>query len=304
VTVLVTGASGLVGRQLLGQIASRHEVVALTRRTDPPDEAGEGVDWVRQDLTEPLDERALPSRLDAIVHLAQSQRYRDFPDGAEDLFEVNVHSTARLLRLARRSGAERFVLASTGGVYGFGAQPITEEAPLALSGPYFRSKRMSELLLEDYADLLVPVALRFFFVYGPGKGQTLIPRLADRIVQGEQLTVEGDPGMRMNPIYAGDAAAAIAAALDVDDPAVINVAGQEVVTVTGLIERLARALGRDVRVTHTGECEGDLIADTSRMAAVLGVTASTGLDEGLAAVAHARLADSAAATRSPTSAPG
>jgi UDP-glucose 4-epimerase len=300
--VLVTGASGLVGRQLLSRIAGRHEVVALTRRADPPAEAAEGVDWVLQDLTEPLDQRALPSRLDAIVHLAQSQRYRDFPDGAEDVFEVNVHSTSRLLRLARQAGAERFVLASTGGVYRYSQKPITEDAPLSLPAPYFRSKRISELLLEDYADLLVPIALRFFFVYGPGTGQTLIPRLADRIMRGEPLTVEGDPGMRMNPIYAGDAAAAIAAALGLEEAAVINVAGKETVTVTGLIERLARALGRDARVSHAGECEGNLVADTTRMEALLGVTGSTGLDEGLAAVA--RFADSAGATPSPTSASG
>ncbi len=32
--------------------------------------------------------------VDAVVHLAQSERYRDFPDGAEDVFAVNVQSTA------------------------------------------------------------------------------------------------------------------------------------------------------------------------------------------------------------------
>jgi UDP-glucose 4-epimerase len=300
--VLVTGASGLVGRHLLGRILPEHEVIALTRRSDPA--AIEGVEWVRQDLTEPLDEQRLPANLDAIIHLAQSERYRDFPDGAEDLFEVNIGSTSRLLRFARRVGVHRFVLASTGGVYGHSPEPITETAPLAPSGPYIRSKRISELLLEDYAELLIPITLRFFFVYGPGKGRTLVPRLASRIAQGEALTVEGKPGMRMNPLYAGDAAAAIAAALELGEQAVMNVAGREVVTVTELIERLARALGRDVRVRHSGDSEGDLIADTSRMATLLGVVPSTGLDEGLATVARSLLGDLATGAPSPTSAPG
>ena len=46
--------------------------------------------------------------------------------------------------------------------------------------------------------------LRFFFVYGPGRGQTLVPRLVDRILAGEEIVIEGDPGMRMNPLFAAD----------------------------------------------------------------------------------------------------
>ena len=163
--LLVSGASGLLGRHLLGEIAEKHEVVALTRRETPPDTPG--VDWVRQDLRDPLELGALPGRIDGVVHLAQSERYRDFPEGAEDIFGVNVHSTFRLLEYARAAGAGRFVLASTGGVYAPRATPIDEGAPLATPGPYFRSKRMAELLVDDYSEILSGAVLRFFFIYGP-----------------------------------------------------------------------------------------------------------------------------------------
>ena len=292
--VLVTGASGLVGRHLLRRIAPHHDVIAVARGEVA--DAPEGVEWVRRDLTEPLDRSALPERLDVVVHLAQSQRYRDFPEGAEDLFDVNVHSTSRLLRFAREAGAERFVLASTGGVYGHSSKPITEDDPLGLSAPYFRSKRIAELLLDDYAGLITPIALRFFFVYGPGKGQTLVPRLADRILRGEKLTVDGDPGISVNPIYADDAAEAIEAAFQVRDPLVVNVAGAEAVTVTELIERLAGALGRSVEIRHTGEADGDLVADIGRMRSVLGVTPATRLEDGLRVVADSLIGATADAS--------
>lgn len=281
--VLVTGAAGMLGRAVVERLSGAHEVVAVTRREPPEDSAG--VEWVRQDLTEPLDAPALPESIDAIAHLAQSQRYRDFPEGAEDVFEVNVHSTFRLLDYGRRCGASAFVLASTGGVYDYSPDPITEDAELVLPGPYFRSKRISELLLEDYAEYMAGVALRFFFVYGPGSGQTLVPRFADAILAGEELRIAGDPGMRINPIFVDDAAAAIEAALGLSEPAVVNVAGAEETTIGGLVGLLGEALGREPVIVHSGEAPGDMVADTSRMRELLGVGAETPLRDGLGRVA-------------------
>jgi UDP-glucose 4-epimerase len=285
--LLITGAGGMLGRAVLQRLAADHEVIALARR-DPRMDGAESVEWVQQDLTEPLDLTALPETVDAIVHLAQSQRYRDFPEGAEDLFEVNVHSTFRLLEYGRRCGAERFVLASTGGLYGPGPSPIGEEAPLVLAGPYFRSKRISELLLDDYADHLTGVSLRFFFIYGPGRGRTLVPRLAKDVLAGEEIRIQGEPGMRINPIYVDDAAAAVEGALGLNRSAVVNVAGEETATITDLVQALADALGRTARIRHEGEFPGDLVADTSRMHDLLGTRASTSLGDGLAAVARSQ----------------
>lgn len=284
--VLITGASGLIGRRLVQRLAPVHEVVVLARR-DPQAELPDGVTWVRQDLVEPLDLERLPARLDGIVHLAQSTRYRDFPEGAEDVFEVNVHSTFRLLEHAMRTGTRAFVLASTGGCYSPSQAPIGEDAPLAPPGPYFRSKRMAELLVENYGDQIGGAVLRFFFVYGPGQRQgMLVARLAERILGGEEIVIEGDPGMGMNPVYVDDAAAAVEAALGLDRQTIVNVAGDEVVSLTDLVERLANALGRKPTVRHSDASPGDLVADTSRMNEVLGTVAEVPLDQGLSAVAR------------------
>lgn len=285
--IVVTGATGLIGRQVLRRLAPANEIVALTRRDSPPQ--SEGVSWVRLDLAEGLDESALPDRVDGIVHLAQSERYRDLPDGAPDIFQVNVHSTFRLLEYARRVGASSFVLASTGGLYGKGAGPIEEDAPLRSPGTYFRSKHMAELLVENYRDCLSGVVLRFFFVYGPGQGGTLVPRLTDQILAREEITIEGDPGMRMNPIFVDDAAAAVEAALGLEDSATINVAGGETVSITELAEGLGEALGTEVRLRHVKADDPgcDLIADITRMRRTLAVEPQTRLADGLEATARA-----------------
>jgi UDP-glucose 4-epimerase len=284
VKILITGGTGLIGRHLLQRLGPEHEPVCLCR-SDPPAEIAAAAEWIRCDLAEPIDRGRLPGSVDAIVHLAQSDRYRDFPDGIEDLFAVNVRSTLDLLEYGRRAGAQGFVLASTGGCYAPGPDPVAENARLDPPGPYFRSKRMAELLAEDYADLLGGAILRLFFVYGPGPGARLVTRLGQQILSGEEITVEDNPGMRLNPIFADDAAAAIEAAIALGRQEVVNVAGSEVVTVTELVTRLSRALGQPAKIRHTAEGSEDLIADTGRMRERLGVSPVTSLDDGLAAVA-------------------
>jgi nucleoside-diphosphate-sugar epimerase len=245
------------------------------------------VRFVRGDLAGSRLPEELPDRIDGVVHLAQSMRYREFPDGAEDVFLVNVQSTFRLLDYARRAGASSFVLASTGGLYGHSREPIPETAPLLPTSPYLRSKRMAELLLEDYAEWFSTIAVRPFFVYGPGSGQMLVARLARQVLDDQEIVVQGEPGLRINPIFVDDAAAAFEAALDLTGEQVINVAGREIVSVGDLARRLAEALGRNAVVRHEGTGpDGDLIADTQRMRTVLGVEPATPLSSGLDAVAR------------------
>jgi UDP-glucose 4-epimerase len=286
--LLVTGATGSIGSRLLRRLTPANEVFAVSRRGGPE---LDGVEWIRLDLSQPVDPSELPAEVDAVAHLAQSERYRDFPEGALDLFAVNVQSTAALLEYARGAGARAFVLASTGGSYAHDTEPISEDAPLSMTLPYFRSKRMAELLVENYAGELGGAILRFFFAYGPG-GKLLVARLAAKILAGEEIVIEGDPGMAMNPIYVEDAAAAVEAALGLPEQATVNVAGDEVVRLRELVERLAGAMGSEVRIGTGGDSPGDLVADTSQMRSLLRVRPEVDLDRGLRAVAESLLAGS------------
>ena len=219
------------------------------------------------------------------MHLAQSARYREFPDGAADVFALNVRTPAALLDYARSAGAERFVLCSTGGVYGYHDEHVREGHPVSPLNFYLASKYAAEVLLVPYRDVLRTVVLRPFFVYGPGQRGMLVAGLADRVLRGEELTVDGDPGLRINPIHVDDAARALEAALALDGSDLINVAGEEAVTITDLALRLAAAAGVEPRVVHRGEGPaGDLLGDNSRMKAVLGLTPEVGLDAGLSGV--------------------
>lgn len=277
--ILVTGGTGFIGRNLLPTLAEGHEVFALTR--GGPAEAGD-VEWIEQDLAKPLDSSALPRKIDAVVHLAQSKRYREFPEGAEDMFSINVESTFRLLEYARQAGASHFLFASTGGVYGSGEEALSEGDKLNPLNFYLSSKCSAEALVAGYRNSLVTVVFRFFFVYGPGQERMLMPTLIDKTQAGEEIEIEGDPGLRINPIHVGDAVEAFPPALQLQRSDLFNVAGEETVAIGDLVREIGKAVGKEPRVRHTvDEPPGDLIGANQRMKDVLGVTPRISLAEGI-----------------------
>jgi UDP-glucose 4-epimerase len=285
--VLVTGANGFIGSAFVRAASGSHEVFALARTPGPK---LSGVEWVMHDLVEPLALARLPERIDAVVHLAQSRRYRDFPDGAYDVFDVNTRSTLELLEYARRAGARSFVFTSSGGVYGYSYEHFAETDPVSPLNFYFTSKYSAEMLIANYQRFFNTVVLRLFFVYGPGQDRMLIPTLIDRIASGDAVTVEGDPGLRINPIYIDDAVRVFEPALQFSGAGVFNVAGDEAVTITDLVEVVGEVMEREPLIEHAeGDSSGDLLGDNGQMREVLGVVPEVPLREGLARTVASRL---------------
>ena len=285
--ILLTGATGFVGRHLLPELASDHEVVALTR-APPPSALAPLCDWVEADLSEPLRREALPQQVDAVIHLAQSEHYKAFPDGADDVFAVNVAATQQLVEYAVAAGASHVVFTSTGGVYGHSDERLSETAPVSPLDFYLSSKLAAELLIGNYRSLVNVVVFRPFFVYGAGQENMLVPRLARRVIDGERIEIQGDPGLRINPLHVRDAARTFAPALARDDSGLFNIAGDEAVTLTDLVRRLGAAAGREPVIAHTpNDGGGDLVGDNRLMREVLGVVPEVSLDAGLADVVRA-----------------
>jgi UDP-glucose 4-epimerase len=295
--VLVTGAGGFLGRHVVNRLSQGHEVYAMTRAPVLGDTRG--VHWLRGDLEDPSLVDRLPTRIDAVAHLAQARPYRDFPERAREIWEVNVQSSLRLLDYARRANASVFMQASTGGLYGLGREPFVETDdvhpkkfidadPAGDLNFYFTSKYAAELLLANYARFFRTVVFRFFFIYGPGQTGMLIPNLLGRVAADEEVTVQGDPGMRLNPVNVDDAVRVFEPALGQSVSGPVNVAGDEVVTITELVRLMGEVTGRRPRIRHTeAQPAGDIVADTTRMRDALGVTPTTSLREGLAAMVPA-----------------
>ncbi|MGE0022668.1 MAG: NAD-dependent epimerase/dehydratase family protein [Hyphomicrobium sp.] len=269
--VLVTGAGGLIGHRVVELLSRSCEPVALVRSAGA---APHGVEEIATDLADPTFVQRLPSRMDAVIHLAQAAGFANFPDDAPSVFRVNTGAFAELLAWAAKAGVKSFVHASSGGLYGRGPKPFSEEAAPRIEGPlafYLGTKCAAELLAKPYGSVFSVAALRYFFVYGPRQRDSmLIPRLVRSVSNGQAITLAGRDGMRINPIYVDDAAEATIAALRLEGSTVANVAGSEALPLREIAHLIGEAVGVSPQFQTSNEPEGnDLLADISRMQELL-----------------------------------
>lgn len=293
--VLVTGASGFIGRSLVPRLAAAgHDVITVV---DPRKAGGTGGGPSRgrsigMDLAR-FDRNRLPEGVEAVVSLAQSRHFRSFPEQAEDVFAVNVTANLELLRWAIQTGVRNFVLASSGGIYGSQNKPTAEETDLpAIDSPlgfYLGSKLCAEVVFQNFRSFFRgAVTLRPFFVYGPGQRQDmLIPRLIDAVRSGRPISLQGQDGLRLNPIYVDDAADAFASALAVEGSHILNVAGPEVLTLREIGQCIARRLGRAPVFELVAGEPINYVADIERMKAMLAPPVTT-VDAGIARIVDCR----------------
>lgn len=274
-TCVLTGATGVVGGALLRRLARGWRVHALSRHREGADPELANVTWVPLDLAAPWSAALLPARADAVVHAAQTPNYRRFPGCAEEIFEVGAGSTLRLLQYAAGAGASRFVLCSSGGVYGTTAAPAREEAPMPPEGErefFLRCKIAGEQVAMAYRGMLDVVVARLFFVYGPGQPRgMLLPRLVDAVAAGRPVTLQGEAGLHLNPLHASDCARALHRALELPGSAVLNLGGPEVLSLRRVAEIIGAAVGREPSfVVEPAGGPAFMAGDTERAARLLG----------------------------------
>jgi UDP-glucose 4-epimerase len=266
-SILITGANGLLGRSVLQALAKFTYVFALVR--SKPERQYENVKYLIVDLGSGFDISALPTDVHTIIHFAQSLKFRDFPDSALDIFNVNIASTARLLDYAKHISPKQFIYSSSGGVYGNGSHAFNENAaivPPGQLGYYLGSKASGEILVQSYASVFQVTVIRPFFMYGPGQNRSmLIPRLLDSVALGNPISLQGSEGIRINPVHVEDATAAVVSALDTTESATYNIAGPDVLSIRQIAEAMGEHLGK-VPIFQQAEGEPkDLIADISFM---------------------------------------
>jgi UDP-glucose 4-epimerase len=272
-SVLITGANGLLGKRLCNKLVGRgFSVHAVTR--EAPCEQLDGVKYYPIDLSRPWRDSVLPDRVDVVIHLAQSTKFREFPHQAMDIFNVNIESTAKLLNYAKQSSVRQFIYASSGGVYGNGSYAFDENSPISPTGHlgyYLGSKMCGEILVQSYAEILKQVVvIRPFFIYGPGQNRSmLIPRLMDNIVARKTINLQGSNGIRINPVHVDDAAEAVIATLTTKNSATFNIAGPDILSIREICSGMGKILCCEPIYAFEENRANDLVADITAMRSLL-----------------------------------
>ena len=147
--VLVTGASGFIGRVLCDTLASRsYKVVGLGRSRA----AGfrNGVDYRACDLQTGNLNAIITGSFDVVIHLAGLAHGKDGRQQQNDDFcRINVDASIRVAKATIRAGIGRFVFISSIGVHGVSTSgaPVTENSPLVPDSLYAQSKLDAETAL-------------------------------------------------------------------------------------------------------------------------------------------------------------
>jgi nucleoside-diphosphate-sugar epimerase len=252
--VLVTGASGFIGRHLVrALIAQGIPVRALVRRESPrglwPEEAG--VEIVVGDLLDGSVARCATAGVRRVFHLAG----RLFAPGVPAVAFERLHVEATLALLnecTRTDGFESFVLCSTTGVLGPQNGRLGREDDLVNPrNAYEETKARAEHEATAFArSVSLPLTIvRPGLVYGPGDRHLLG---LFRAIHGGYYRVIGRGTNRFHPTYVQDAVDGILRAAGAASPGcrAYNIVGPRPATVRELSETIADALGCSLPASH------------------------------------------------------
>lgn len=282
--VLVTGASGFMGRHCLPALAARgYEVHAVGRRTgsDP------GVTWHRGDLLAPEGPEAVLAavRPTHLLHLAWYAEHGRFWQAPENL--AWVRASLSLLEAFHRHGGQRVVTAGSCAEYdwrhGYLSEALTPCRPASLYGA---AKHALSTLQAAYAEQVGLSAAwgRVFFLFGPHEPHArFVPAVIQGLMAGRPTRLSHGRQVR-DFMYVGDVADALVALLDSPVTGAVNLGSGVPVTLRALGERVAARLGGAewLEWGAIASTEAPLVvANPERLAREVGWTPPYGLEAGL-----------------------
>lgn len=302
-TVLVTGAGGFIGSQLvealLAEGARVRAFVRYNSRSDPgflsllPAELSERLEVVSGDLRDKsaIHDAArgcdLVYHLGALISIPYSYRH------PAEVAEVNFMGTLNVLMACRELGVSRLVHTSTSEVYGTARRaPIDEEHPLQGQSPYSASKIGADKMAESFycAYNLPVVTVRPFNTFGPRQSaRAVIPTIIMQALVGETIHLGNLDTTRDFTFVSDTVRGFILAGSAVGiEGGVFNLGTGHEIRIGDIAQRIALKVGHKVEIIVEPQRLRPersevlrLISDNSLARANLGWEPQVSLDEGL-----------------------
>jgi len=265
VKLIVTGASGFIGRNVLLRAPRDWEIVALYNQTaDLPSFVAAhrltNVIAARCDLLDGDDVCAIVQRFghaDAALYLAANGD--PAASAARPLWDLQLNSVA-VVTFLEHASIDRIVFMSSGAVYDGLRGDVTPATPVNPVLPYAIAKLASERYVTFFAERRRSLAsyanIRFFGAYGPYEApRKITTRWLRTVVAGQrEFTIRGNGQNLIDLMHVDDAVDALLRV--VGDPSfsgTVDLAGGAPVTVDAVVTAMARALGVEMTVLHDGE---------------------------------------------------
>ncbi|PNU21791.1 NAD-dependent dehydratase [Geothermobacter hydrogeniphilus] len=228
--VFVTGGTGFVGREVVGQLlAAGHRVTCLARSgSDRKLDRHENLRFHLGDITDPDSLGNGLNGCEAVIHLVGI--IREFPRRGITFTRLHTEATDNIIAATRKAGIRRFIHMSANGA--------REQAETA----YHRTKWAAEQALRG-SDLDWTI-FRPSLIYGPG--DQFVNMLAGLIRKLPLVPVIGNGRYRMSPVAVEDVAAGFVRALQQPQSIgqVYHCGGPQILSYDEILDLVGRALGR------------------------------------------------------------
>ena len=262
--VIVTGASGFLGRNVLLRAPRDWQITALFHTTPGLDAfaAEHGLGNVRArrcDLVDPSAvaavAREVGGRVDAVLYLAANGD----PAASSERPRYDLESNAlALVTFLEHCSADHFVFMSSGAVYDGAIGSVTPATPVSPRLPYAISKLASEQYIQFFADrgtIGSFVSVRFFGAYGPYEAERKITtRWLRAMAAGQrEFVIRGDGQNLIDFMYVDDAVAGFLALVQARGAsAIVDFASGAPATIDAVVRAMARVLNVEVAIRHEG----------------------------------------------------
>lgn len=297
-TILVTGALGFIGSNLVGKLLKQgHLVIGVDNMINmsiaptvrikkaAPKKGGRFLMY-RKDILNEVDMRTITVRHkpDVIVHLAALGSVPRSFDKPVWTVENNDVGFVRMIELASSLSVKKFIFASSSSVYGDDPNSLRKEGREGKClSPYALTKKFNEEFARVWSARtgLSYTGLRFFNVYGPGQiSHTSYSAVIPRFISEATPTVNGDGNIVRDFTFVDDVCEAIICAFKHKGSDVFNVGTGRPTSINDLLEHLEKK--QTARYLHARPGDIDQsIADISHAAEVLGFQAKVSIEDGL-----------------------
>lgn len=223
--VLITGASGSIGKKLTNKMQNSGYRLRILTRKNNANESSSNIEYVKGDLEDQGSLDKATAGIDAVIHLAGITHTND----RGSYFRINTEGTKNLIKACQNNNVKRFIY-------------ISSRSACPEGGAYAESKYLAENFLEKTS--LDWTILRPAEVYGT-KEKEAISGLINIVRKNPFVPVIGNGQYLLSPIYVDDVIVSIIAALKTNASIkkTYIISGPEELTYNNLIDKISRMLG-------------------------------------------------------------